>query len=133
MAAYPSVVQAYGSSIASDDGTVVERAVSGKPRFRSYYTDVQEEIRVVHDLDDTDKQSIETHYAGDRFNAFLFTYAADDTQYTVRYARPPQYKPIRGGRWQVFYIHRDPFRFKDRLPHIDSHQILSFLRFHNSS
>ena len=101
MADYPSVVQAYGTTISSDDGTVVDRAVSGKPRFRSYFTSVRDEIRVVHDLDDTDKQSIDSHYAGDRFNAFVFTYAADNTQYTVRYARPPQSTPIKGSRWKI--------------------------------
>lgn len=101
MADYPSVVQAYGSTIRSDDGTIVERAVSGKPRLRSYYTQVREQITVVHDLDDTDKALIEAHYAGDRFNAFVFNFAADGTQYTVRYANAPQYRPIPGNRWQV--------------------------------
>lgn len=101
MANYPSVVQAYGTTIKSDAGTIVERAVSGKPRLRSYYTQVRDEITVIHDLDDTDKAAIESHYAGDADNAFVFTYAADSTQYTVRYAQAPQYRPIPANRWQV--------------------------------
>ena len=100
MAAYPSVLQLYGSSVSSTDGTVVERAVSGKPRFRSYYTQVWDTITVMHNLDDTDKALIVAHYAADKLNSFSFTFAAGGT-YTVRYKNTPQYKPIKGSRWQV--------------------------------
>ena len=103
MADYPSVVQAYGTLVRGQDGTVVERAVSGKPRFRSYYTLVRDTIGVVHDLDETDRDLIEAHYATDRLLAFVFNFdgTTTPTQYTVRYASPPQYRPIPGNRWQV--------------------------------
>lgn len=103
MADYPSVVQAYGTMVQGADGTLVDRAVSGKPRLRSYYTQVRDVITVVHDLDTTDKDLIEAHYGTDRLLSFVFNFLATDpaTQYTVRYTRPPLYRPIPGGRWSI--------------------------------
>lgn len=101
MADYPTVTQAFGSEIKSSDGTRVDRAVSGKPRFRSYFTQVRDQIKVVHDLDDTDKALIVSHYGTDRLLAFAFTFQADSTIFTCRYASPPQFKPKPASRWGI--------------------------------
>lgn len=101
MADYPSVVQAFGTEVRGNDGTVVDRAVSGKARFRSYFTQVRDIIRVVHDLDDTDKDLVSGHYATDKLLAFTFTFDADATIYTVRYANTPLFKPKPGNRWAI--------------------------------
>ena len=94
-------MQAYGSMVTGSDGTIVERAVSGKARLRSYYTQVRDVIKMTHDLDDTDKALIEAHYATDKVLAFTITLNADGSMYTVRYAAAPIYRPIPGNRWQV--------------------------------
>lgn len=101
MADYPSIMQVFGTEVIGKDGTVTDLAVSGKPRLRSYFTQVRNRLKVVHDLDDTDMDTLNTHYSNDRLNAFVFTYAADDTQYTVRYMSPPRAKPALGSRWKV--------------------------------
>lgn len=101
MAAYPSVMQVYGSKILGKAGTIVDRAVSGKPRFRTYYTQVWDTITVKHDLDDTDKALIEAHYATDKLLSFSFTYDADSSSHTAKYASVPSYVPKKGNRWDV--------------------------------
>lgn len=101
MADYPTVLQAFGSVVKGDDGTRVDLAVSGKSRFRSYYTKIRDRIDLMHDLDDTDKALIEAHYVTDKKLAFNFTFDADSTLYTVRYANVPQYKPKPGNRWDI--------------------------------
>ena len=85
MADYPTVLQAFGSMVTGDDGTRVDRAVSGKSRFRSYYTKIRDMIEIKHDLDDTDKALIEAHYTTDKELAFNFTFDADSVLYKVRY------------------------------------------------
>jgi hypothetical protein len=101
VADYPSIMQAFGTEVVPSDGTVTDRAVSGKARLRSYFTQVRYQIKVVHDLDDTDMATLDSHYTADRLNSFSFTYAADDATYSVRYMAPPRAKPIKGGRWAV--------------------------------
>jgi len=102
MADYPTVlIQVFGTEVIGKDGTVTDLAVSGKPRLRSYYTQVRNKIKVIHDLDQTEMDTLNAHYAADRLNAFLFTFDGDGTQYTVRYQSPPRSKPQVGVRWKV--------------------------------
>lgn len=101
MANYPSILQAYGSEVKGSDQTKLDRAVSGKPRLRTYYTQVRNTIKVIHDLDDTDMATLDAHYTADRLNAFTFTFDADSEAYTVRYMAAPRIKPKKGARWAV--------------------------------
>ncbi len=101
MADYPTILQAIGTEARGADGTVVDRAVSGKPRLRTYFTQTWYEVKVVHDLDDTDMDTLNAHYAADKYNAFAFTFKGDDTIYTCRYGAKPRAKPIKGSRWLV--------------------------------
>ena len=101
MADYPSIMQVFGTEVIPSDGTVTDRAVSGKPRLRTYYTQVQNRIKVVHDLDDTDMDTLNSHYDADRLNNFSFTFDGDAAVYNVRYMAPPRAKPKKGMRWAV--------------------------------
>lgn len=102
MANYPSVAQVVGSMKDTNSGTIVDRAVSGKPRFRSYYSQDWAVFTVMHDCTGTEKDSILSHYATDAFNSFSFTWSGDSTAYTVRYANHPKVKPKDGDeRWSV--------------------------------
>ncbi len=102
MADYPTaLIQIFGTEVIGRDGTVTDVSVSGKPRLRSYFTQVRNRIKVAHDLDDTDMTTLNNHYAADRLNAFLFTFDGDTTQFTVRYMSPPRAKPTIGSRWKV--------------------------------
>jgi hypothetical protein len=96
MADYPSVIQVIGTNKKSSYGTVVDRAVSGKPRLRTYYTQQWDVFEVVHDCESTDMGSLLSHYSSDRLNSFEFTYAADNQAYTVMYAQAPQVVPLEG-------------------------------------
>lgn len=102
MAAYPDLPQIIGSQKIDDDGTIVDFAESGKPRLRQYFTQVRTQFNILHDIDGTDKDSIISHYDGDKTNVFNFTFKGDNTVYTVRYMGIPQTTPVAGtDRWRV--------------------------------
>lgn len=102
MADYPDKVQVIGTQMTADDGTVMERAVSGRPRLRSFFTDVQLTANVVHEFDGPDKDDIWNHYLTHRAVAFNFVYHGDSQTYVVRYFGPPERVPIAGtDRWRV--------------------------------
>ncbi len=86
----------------SDDGTVFDKAESGKPRLRQYFTQVRSTFDVMHDLDGPDKDTILSHYDGDKANVFNFTFKGDDVTYNVRYLGVPVETPVAGvDRWRV--------------------------------
>ena len=103
MADYPSsstVPQAIGTTRESSYGTIVDRAVNGKPRFRTYYGQQWHVFKVVHDwVNTTQKDAVLNHYASDRLNEFHFTYAADATTYHVMYAEAPQVQALEGNAY----------------------------------
>lgn len=102
MADYPTLPQVMGSKRISNDGTVFDRAESGKPRLRQYFTQVRREFIVLHDLDGVDKDTILSHYDGDKENVFNFTFKGDAVVYTVRYLGVPNETPVPGtDRWSV--------------------------------
>lgn len=99
---YPDITQIYGTQKISDDGTVVEKSDSGKPRLRSYFTKVRYSFTVLHDVDGPDKDLVIAHFGTDQYLTFNFTFKADDTVHSCRYARSPLEVPIPGtDRWKV--------------------------------
>lgn len=102
MADYPTIPQVIGTRRISDDGTEVDQAESGKPYLRQYYTEVRRQFEVFHDVDGTDKDSVLSHYDGDKANVFNFTFKGDGVVYTCRYMGVPNETPIPGAdRWRV--------------------------------
>jgi hypothetical protein len=102
VADYPTIVQIYGTRRTGDDGTVVEKADSGKPRLRSFFTQVRYSFTVIHDVDGPDKDLVLAHYATDQNLIFNFTFKADSTVHSCRYAQAPFEEPIAGvDRWRV--------------------------------
>lgn len=102
MADYPDYTQVVGSRFDAEDGTVLERAESGRARLRSYFVDVEQEAEIVHEVDGPEKDAIWQHYLEHRMEAFNFLYRGDMQNYVVRYVRPPERVPIAGtDRWRV--------------------------------
>ena len=102
VADYPTIPQVIGTKRMSDDGTVLDRAESGKPRLRQYFTQVRRQFEVLHDVDGPDKDLVLSHYDGDKANVFNFTFKGDDVVYTVRYMGVPNETPVAGvDRWRV--------------------------------
>jgi len=98
---YPLLVQIFGSREVLDDGTVVDRATSGRPRFRSYFATLQRRFLVIHELDNTDRDTLMTFYNANQYVAFTFTWDADGVTYTCKFAGAPQLEPIEGIRNKV--------------------------------
>jgi len=102
VANYPTLPQIIGTKRVSDDGTILDLAESGKPRLRQYYTQVRRTFDVLHDVDGPDKDTILSHYDGDKANVFNFTFKGDAVTYTVRYTGVPVETPVAGAdRWRV--------------------------------
>lgn len=99
---YPDLPQLVGSLIESDDGTQVERAVSGKPRLLSLYSAVQLIANIQHELDGPQKDQIVAHWANNRGVGFAFKYRADGQTYQLMYTSAPRCVPVAGtDRWSV--------------------------------
>jgi hypothetical protein len=102
MAVYPSFPQAIGSRESLDEGTIVERAVSGRPRFRTYYESTQRTFEIVHECDAAYKTQLLDFYQANKFVAFDFPWAGDGVTYRCRFASAIQVQPIEGNlRWRV--------------------------------
>jgi hypothetical protein len=102
MAAYPDLPQIVGSQKLDDDGTVLDFAESGKPRLRQYYTQVRTRFNIIHDVDGPDKDTIVSHYDGDKTNVFSFTFKGDSVTYCAVHGRATnytrrRYRPVEGG------------------------------------
>lgn len=99
---YPDLPQLIGSEIAGDDGTTVERAVSGKVRMRSLYVDVQLIATILHEVDGPDKELVMAHYAANRGEVFPLLYRADGLTYQLMYTGMPRCIPVAGtDRWSI--------------------------------
>ena len=99
---YPIVTQVVGSLEIHNRGTKMDRSVSGRPRFRTWYTSDRREFTVVHDCDDTDKQALMSHYDDNYSQSFSFTWQGDGQTYTVQYKNAPTVTPTAGaGRWRI--------------------------------
>lgn len=101
MATYPSFQQIIGSEITFLDGKVVNRSVSGKPRIRSYYSETRRDIRVVHDLNQSDANTVMTFYDNNRDIVFDVLFQADGVTYTCYFAGVPRIRPTGGGYFEV--------------------------------
>lgn len=102
MADYPNIPQVIGSQFVGDDGTVLERAVSGRPRLRSFYTQPRFLGQVMHDVDDPEKLLVENHYNTHRGVPFNVLFRGDGRTYQCYYVGMPEFVPLPGvGRWRI--------------------------------
>ncbi len=102
MANYPTVNQLIGTVKETTTGTEVDRAESGKPRFRTFYSQEWDVFNVLHEVYSEDLDAIEDHYRLHKFSEFGFVFAGDGVEYLCRYAEKPRTQAIEGDqRWRV--------------------------------
>ena len=103
MANYPNYTQLVGTRKEKLGGEVVERAVSGKPRIRSFYNRTRHVFMVEHEMDGPDKDILEAHYESHRLgDPFSFLFRGDNVTYSVAYANAIVCASIPGNdRWRV--------------------------------
>jgi hypothetical protein len=99
MALYPSFIALVGSRQIDDDGLRVDRAESGKPRFQSFYSQTWRAFDVQHELDNTEKATLEAFYNANKYVTFTFRWDGDGVVYTCRFAGHPEFNPSQGGYW----------------------------------
>lgn len=102
MAAYPNIAQDLDSTETVLDDVQVDRATNGAPRVRALYTALKREFSVVHRwATGAEKASVEAFYAANRLVSFTFVWKGDGATYTCCFAGAPNYKPLRGGTWEI--------------------------------
>lgn len=102
MATYPALIQVVGSKELLDDGTVVERAVSGKVRLQTFYSQTRGSFVVVHEVYTPDKETLLAFYVTNKFQSVDFVWQGDGITYPCRFGGAPQAVPIQGdGYWQI--------------------------------
>lgn len=91
MADYPSLPQVYGTAVtAITDSVRLTRADSGEAWVR-HVGARRYEIRAVHVVNATDRDSVIAHYDAHTLLDFTFTALEDSATYTVRYVAPPRW------------------------------------------
>lgn len=102
MNTYPSIIQVVGSRPDDDEGTVVELAESGKPRFRTFYSQTRTTFTVQHECYTPEKDTLSAFYQANKFVAFNFVWPMDGLTYTCRFANAPKCTPAQGdGYWSI--------------------------------
>lgn len=87
MADFPTLLHRRESRRSIDAGIVSERAVDGTPRLRRLFASEKTTFELVlGPLSASDLAGLVAHYAGDRDNAFSYTWPEDASTYTCRYA-----------------------------------------------
>lgn len=103
MATYPTgIIQVVGSKETAEDGTVMERAESGKPRLRSFYSEVRKGFVVQHECYSPQKEELTAFYNLHKWEVVDFVWQGDNLTYTCRFVGPPQCTPVVGdGYWSI--------------------------------
>lgn len=101
MSAFPSIAYTYESREEWVDDRSIERATNGDARGRSLYAATKRKFTLEFELlDDTDKGSIESHYAAHRAITFTFLWR-DGVTYTCLYGKPPRLGLQKPGLWKL--------------------------------
>ena len=89
---YPTLAQMVGSSMTPMFDVAIDRAVNGAPKLRSFYDSSKMVIHVVHWLTQAQLNTLMSYYnnAANKTTTNSFTWAADNTNYTVHFAGPPR-------------------------------------------
>lgn len=98
---YPTATQMQGTKAVPLPHTEVSRAVSGRPRFRSYHSRTWHELVILHELTAAEKDALDAHYEANKQTAFTVTLQDTNTLWTVQYRQKPEYEWIAGSRWKT--------------------------------
>ena len=103
MNTYPTtLIQVIGSKESLDDGTVLERSESGKPRLRTFYDQTRNTFTVQHEGYSPEKEALMDFYQANKFSAFNFVWQGNGLTYTCRFINAPQPTPAQGdGYWTI--------------------------------
>jgi hypothetical protein len=96
MNAYPSFPQLIGSAVNDADDLIVDTAVSGSSKARSFYANRKAHILLKHNLSDADLATLEAFYDANKLLAVAFTWQRDGSSYTCLMAGPPQKAIVSG-------------------------------------
>lgn len=91
MANYPSFAQLTSSDEDQIDDVVLDRAVAGGVKARSFFTAKKRAFKVEHLLSASDRSTLDTFYDTNRGLTVTFTWAKTATAYTCFMAGPPEY------------------------------------------
>jgi hypothetical protein len=101
MATYPSFAQKIGSKAEPKGGIRIDTASNGDVRGQILHSADRKIFSVNHNLDSTDKATLDAFYSTNKALAFSFTWAGDAQDYNCIFMDAPQYVPCGAGRYKV--------------------------------
>ena len=106
MANYPSIAQLVGSKATPQSGIRLDRASNGDVRQQIIYSADRKDFKVVHQVDATDKSTLDTFYSTNKALAVTLTWTADEQNYNCIFAEngAPDYTPRGNGLWDVVVL-----------------------------
>ena len=90
MAAYPSFPQLVGSTEEWVDDIILDRAVGGGVKSRSFFAAKKRRFLVSHSLNATDRGTLQTFYNTNRALAITFVWNGDGQTYTCLFEEAPK-------------------------------------------
>lgn len=90
-ATYPTWPQLVGSTEEWVDGVVLDRAVAGGVKARSFFTAKKRKFTLKHLLNATDRSTLQTLYNTNRVLRVTFIWGGDKQSYTCFFDGPPKY------------------------------------------
>jgi len=104
VASYPSIEQRVGSKPTPQSGIRPDRASNGDIRTQILYSGDRKDFKVVHQVDATEKSTLDTFYATNKGLAVTLTWAADGQEYNCVFTDAPDYTPRGDGYWDVVVL-----------------------------
>ena len=99
MSAYPTLTTIKESTVKPVDSRVVVRATNGAVKVRVMHPTEKVEIDLIHVLDSSGKDDLDTHYAANSDSSFSYTWRGQEGgTYTVVYMKRPEYRE-QDGQW----------------------------------
>jgi hypothetical protein len=96
MAAYPSFPQLIGSVEEWVDDVVLDRAVGGGVKSRSFFSAKKRRFLLKHTLDSTDRGTLQTFYDTNRALAITLVWAGNGQTYTCLFESAPKIEYLNG-------------------------------------
>ena len=89
------------ASIATRQGRTNRNTMGGKAVIHVRHSSSDKVITVEHDADETERDSVVSHYEGDYNNAFNYLSKQDGVTRLVRYPFFPDIEPLSNGRFRI--------------------------------
>ena len=97
----PSIKQVISSALDYLDDLTSSRGTNSSLGGYSYFTNPVNKFVVMHEVNNTDKVTLETFYIDNRYTSFNFTYTPTGNTYVCVFNQAPVFESLGYGFWRV--------------------------------